>query len=99
MMNFDADVAIVGGGPVGLGLAIDLAQRGVTSYVIERSIELHGIPARSHMITVMLEWLPMDICWASTATTGSNDQPSTSSIRLRMSAYHNMKWSVFCAPV
>jgi 2-polyprenyl-6-methoxyphenol hydroxylase-like FAD-dependent oxidoreductase len=44
MMNFDADVAIVGGGPVGLGLAIDLAQRGVTSYVIERSIELHGIP-------------------------------------------------------
>ncbi len=39
-----ADVAIVGGGPVGLGLAIELAQRGVTSRVLERTTELHRIP-------------------------------------------------------
>lgn len=39
-----ADVVIVGGGPVGLGLAIDLARRGVTSHVIERHEDLHRIP-------------------------------------------------------
>lgn len=39
-----ADVAIVGGGPVGLGLAIDLAQRDISSIVIERSKALHTIP-------------------------------------------------------
>lgn len=40
----DADVAIVGGGPVGLGLAIDLALRGVRSTVLERGTTLHRIP-------------------------------------------------------
>ncbi|MBT6095172.1 MAG: monooxygenase [Rhodospirillaceae bacterium] len=42
--NFASDVVIIGGGPVGLGLAIDLAQRGVTSQVIERTTELHRVP-------------------------------------------------------
>lgn len=37
-------VAIVGGGPVGLGLAIDLALRGIRSVVLERGTELHRIP-------------------------------------------------------
>jgi 2-polyprenyl-6-methoxyphenol hydroxylase-like FAD-dependent oxidoreductase len=41
---FDSDVAIVGGGPVGLGLAIDLALRGIKSRVLERTTELHNIP-------------------------------------------------------
>lgn len=40
----DAPVAIVGGGPVGLGLAIDLALRGVRSVVLERGTKLHNIP-------------------------------------------------------
>ena len=40
----DAPVAIVGGGPVGLGLAIDLALRGVRTVVLERGTELHRIP-------------------------------------------------------
>lgn len=38
------DVAIVGGGPVGLGLAIELGRRGVTSHVLEATTELHRIP-------------------------------------------------------
>ncbi len=38
------DVAIVGGGPVGLGLAIDLGQRGVNVALFERSSKLHRIP-------------------------------------------------------
>jgi 4-hydroxyisophthalate hydroxylase len=44
MMDNSTDVTIVGGGPVGLGLAIDLALRGVKSHVIERSTDLHSIP-------------------------------------------------------
>ena len=40
----DADVIIVGGGPVGLGLAIDLALGGVSSLVLERTTTLHRIP-------------------------------------------------------
>lgn len=39
-----AEVIIVGGGPVGLGLAIDLALRGVGTRVLERSETLHHIP-------------------------------------------------------
>ena len=40
----DADVVVVGGGPVGLGLAIDLAQRGVTVTVVERHRTIQPIP-------------------------------------------------------
>jgi 2-polyprenyl-6-methoxyphenol hydroxylase-like FAD-dependent oxidoreductase len=39
-----AEVAVVGGGPVGLGLAIDLALRNVPTVVIERGTTLHRIP-------------------------------------------------------
>ena len=34
-----ADVVIVGGGPVGMGLAIELGQRGVTCVVVERHVK------------------------------------------------------------
>ncbi len=37
-------VAIVGGGPVGLGLAVDLGQRGIDVVVLERHKDLHTIP-------------------------------------------------------
>ncbi|MDE2792167.1 MAG: FAD-dependent monooxygenase [Paracoccaceae bacterium] len=40
----ETDVLVIGGGPVGLGLAIDLLQRGVRCMVIEKSAEPHGIP-------------------------------------------------------
>ena len=40
----ETDVVIVGGGPVGLGLAIDLTLRGVTSVVLERTETLHSVP-------------------------------------------------------
>ena len=38
------DVAISGGGPVGMGLAIELAQRGVEVCVVERMVEPSPIP-------------------------------------------------------
>ncbi len=44
MTQTKQDVIIIGGGPVGLGLAIDLALKGVKSLVLERSTDLHRIP-------------------------------------------------------
>src|SRR5258706_7353864 len=43
-MAKNADVIVVGGGPVGLGLAIDLAQRGVRTGLVERALAPHLIP-------------------------------------------------------
>lgn len=43
-MSQRADIVIVGGGPVGLGLAIDLALRGITTIVLERNKEIHTVP-------------------------------------------------------
>ena len=37
-------VVIVGGGPVGMAMAIDLAQRGITSAIVERRTQEHRIP-------------------------------------------------------
>lgn len=42
--TIQTDVVIVGAGPVGLGLALDLAQFGIRSHVLERSNTLHSIP-------------------------------------------------------
>ena len=38
------DVVIVGGGPVGAGLALDLGLRGVSCAVVERRTSLSPIP-------------------------------------------------------
>ena len=40
----DAEVIIVGGGPVGMGLAIELGQRGVSVIVVERYVQPQPIP-------------------------------------------------------
>ena len=42
--TISTDVVIVGGGPVGIGLAIDLGQRGIRSIVVEKYPEVHRVP-------------------------------------------------------
>jgi 2-polyprenyl-6-methoxyphenol hydroxylase-like FAD-dependent oxidoreductase len=50
-----SEVVIVGGGPVGVGLAIDLAQRGVSCTLIERRRDMHRIPKGQNLTQRTLE--------------------------------------------
>ncbi len=54
-MSKESQVIIVGGGPVGVGLAIDLAQRGVSSTVIERRTGMHNVPRGQNLTQRTLE--------------------------------------------
>jgi 4-hydroxyisophthalate hydroxylase len=49
------DVIVVGGGPVGMGLAIDLGQRGVKVCVIEARREPQGIPKGQNLTQRTME--------------------------------------------
>jgi 2-polyprenyl-6-methoxyphenol hydroxylase-like FAD-dependent oxidoreductase len=57
MIDFEwtYDVAVVGGGPVGLGLAIDLGQRGHKVAVIERHATLHTVPKGQNLTQRTME--------------------------------------------
>ncbi|MDH3263261.1 MAG: FAD-dependent monooxygenase [Paracoccaceae bacterium] len=54
-MEFTHEVVIVGGGPVGMGLAIDLGQRGVSVAVVERHAEPQPIPKGQNLTQRTLE--------------------------------------------
>jgi len=51
----EADVLIVGAGPVGLGLAIDLGQRGIRTTTIERYVQPQPIPKGQNLTQRTLE--------------------------------------------
>ena len=48
-------VAIVGGGPVGLGLALDLGLRGISCVLLERRTQPHNIPKGQNLTQRTLE--------------------------------------------
>lgn len=48
-------VVIVGGGPVGMGLAIDLGRRGVKSIVVERKTDISPIPKGQNLTQRTME--------------------------------------------
>ncbi len=54
-MTSEYDVVIVGGGPVGMGLAIDLGQRGARVAVIERYGEVQPIPKGQNLTQRTME--------------------------------------------
>jgi len=51
----DAEVVIVGGGPVGMGLAIELGQRGVRCVVVERYVKPQPIPKGQNLTQRTME--------------------------------------------
>ena len=53
--QYNADVLIVGGGPVGMGLAIELGQRGVKCIVVERYVKPQPIPKGQNLTQRTLE--------------------------------------------
>lgn len=58
--NKDQQIIIVGGGPVGMGLAIELGQRGISSCIIERRIGTHRIPKGQNLMQRTLDHF---YCW------------------------------------
>jgi 2-polyprenyl-6-methoxyphenol hydroxylase-like FAD-dependent oxidoreductase len=54
-MSTEPQVIIVGGGPVGIALAIDLAQRNISSLVLERRREIGRIPKGQSLMQRSLE--------------------------------------------
>lgn len=53
--TFDTEVVIVGGGPVGMGLAIELGQRGVRCVVVERYPQPQPIPKGQNLTQRTME--------------------------------------------
>lgn len=51
----ETEVVIVGGGPVGMGLAIDLGQRGVRCIVVERYTQPQPIPKGQNLTQRTME--------------------------------------------
>ncbi len=51
----DAQVIIVGGGPVGMGLAIELGQRGIRSCVVERHAQPQPVPKGQNLTQRTME--------------------------------------------
>src|ERR1700742_3252588 len=51
----ESQVLIVGGGPVGLGLAIDLGQRGIRCTLVERNVQPQPIPKGQNLTQRTLE--------------------------------------------
>lgn len=52
---YDAEVVIAGGGPVGMGLAIELGQRGVRTIVVERYAQPQPIPKGQNLTQRTME--------------------------------------------
>ncbi|MBY4891827.1 FAD-dependent monooxygenase [Rhodobacteraceae bacterium N5(2021)] len=54
-MDFTHEVIVIGGGPVGMGLAIDLGQRGIKTAVVERHPEPQMVPKGQNLTQRSLE--------------------------------------------
>lgn len=86
------DVIIVGGGPVGIGLAIDLAVNGVTCIVVERHASIQRIPKGQNLTPRTGEhfrrWGVTEAIRAASPIPRSYGSGGIASYRTFMSDYH-----------
>ena len=59
-MKSNYEVLIVGGGPVGMGLAIELGLRGISVGLVERRTEAHRIPKGQNLMQRTVDHF---YCW------------------------------------
>ena len=57
MVELDSEIIIAGGGPVGVGLAIDLAQRGHDVLVVEKYSQPQLVPKGQNLTSRTMEHL------------------------------------------
>ena len=55
MVELDSEIIIAGGGPVGVGLAIDLAQRGHDVLVVEKYSQPQLVPKGQNLTSRTME--------------------------------------------
>ena len=53
--SLDVPIAIVGGGPVGMGLAIELGRRGIRCLIVERYTDPQPIPKGQNLTQRTME--------------------------------------------
>ena len=87
-----ADVVIIGGGPVGIGLAIDLAINGVSSTIIERHDRIQRIPKGQNLTPRTGEhfrrWGVTEAIRAASPIPRSYGSGGIASYRTFLSTYH-----------
>ncbi len=94
----DADVLIVGAGPVGLTLAIDLAQRGVSVTVAEMRVAGEPPVGRSNVVSArsMEAFRRLGIARAVREAGLPADYPHDVAIRTSATGFENGRVKILC---
>src|SRR6266851_3887383 len=93
-MNDTYDVAIVGGGPVGVALAVELGQRGISCVLVERHLSPQPIPKGQNLTNRTLEhfyfWRCVDELRAARVMPLGYPIGGVTTYRNLMSPYHHV---------
>ena len=97
MAEYDYQVAIVGGGPVGVALAVELGQRGIDCVLVERHREPQRIPKGQNLTNRTLEhfyfWNCVDELRAARVLPAGYPIGGVTAYRNLMSPYvHSTQW-------
>ncbi|MEK9554681.1 MAG: FAD-dependent oxidoreductase, partial [Gammaproteobacteria bacterium] len=92
MVGLDSEIIIVGGGPVGVGLAIDLAQRGHDVLVVEKYSRPQLVPKGQNLTSRTMEhlaaWGADQIARSKRPTSRSTGNGGLNCYKTLLSGYH-----------